>query len=693
MAIRLLCLLGCLFFGHLIAEEAITGITVDLREPEYADGVVSTSLGGVIRAPYVRIQAQNIRYTHDTSGEVVNDTVVAEGDVRFESFSYLFVGQKLEYNLTNQTGFIYYGKTSVYPWFFGGKLIQICADGSYIIYDGYMTSSESMCPEWMIAVDTARIYPNHDLVAKQIKVKVKDFPLFWAPKFCANLDTLCDMPVKFTLRWGGKQGSRVGVSYELLSWENLSTLLRLDYNLKRGLGTGGELHYRSPENNEKFDSINYFAHEVDPANPHINTRYRFQGRYLRFWRDGKTLFEMKYDKLSDKMMATDYSDRGLDLEYARKTDLLLHHQQRYWLGNLLIRPRINSFQTIKQELPTFSTASLPLSNALGIISSFQANASYLDFQYAQGAVNVHDFTATRVELHSGFYRPFGNGYAKIIPGLNAIGIFYGNKPYHGQYWLAAGLASLDGELLLSRDYGWGRHVVRPYFNYNYLTQPTIPPDSHYIFDISDGIYRMNTLRFGTVNYFLDPFSGSCQPIVFLDTYGWALMDNKKIPHPLPYFTANLSFMTFGVLQNSVLATWDLSHGGFGELNFKSAWTVSRNLATSLEYRQRNAFFWRKVDRENFVLDFFRSENELLHSPLSDQRRTLLLHFFYRINYDVALEWNSRFGWDRRHEPHYFEYDVNILASLPAHWEMKLSFQHKEVDDRFAVYFSFGTEQR
>ncbi len=671
-------------------EACPDGITIDLREPEYKDGMISTRQGGVIQASNVRIQAKNIIYKTSGEGPGKRNIVLAEGCVRLESCGTLFIGSKIEYDLTNHVGFVYDGKSSVYPWFFGGRMIQICGDGSYLIYDGFITTSESICPEWKVTVDRARLFANNDLSARDVTVKVGKVPVFWTPRLCTNLDILNDMPVKYTLRWGGRPGSRVGMTYEVMPIEGLRTLFRLDYNIKRGLGGGFEMHYRSPYSYERFDSINYYAHEQSPANEHINTRFRFQGMYRRCWREGKSLFEVKYDKLSDKEMATDYADRGLDLEYARRTDILLHHREEHWLGNILVRPRINAFQTIKQELPTVSVAAHPASlSSLGMIATLQANASYLDFQYAHGTVNVHDFTATRVEARSALYRPFGSHYGKLTPGISAVGIFYGNRPYHGQYWLATGTASLEGMTAFSKDYCFGRHILQPYFAYNYIVQPTIPPNEHYIFDISDGWYRVNTLRLGFQQDWIRPDPDCCLPLFRLDTYLWGLMDNDKIPKPFPKLTTNLSFNAGGVLHNCLIATWDLTHGGLGELNFKSSWTICREFAVAAEYRQRNAYFWRKVDKENFVLDYYRSEEELLHSPVSDARRTLMLRFFYRFHYGLAFEWASRLGWDRRHEPYYLEYNMNILARLPAHWEMKISYQHKEEDDRFAIYFTLG----
>ena len=39
-------------------------IIVDLNDPEYSDGVISTERGGVITSPEMRIQGQKITYTY-----------------------------------------------------------------------------------------------------------------------------------------------------------------------------------------------------------------------------------------------------------------------------------------------------------------------------------------------------------------------------------------------------------------------------------------------------------------------------------------------------------------------------------------------------------------------------------------------------------------------------------------------------
>lgn len=667
-----------------MAPLVLPGVTIDLCNPEYADGVLRTSAGGVITAPDLRLQARQIVYSQGNHGTLPHSNVVAEGDVRLEFCGSLFIGRKIEYNFLERTGYLYEGKTALFPWFFGGQIIQLCNDGSYIVHSGFVTTSESTLTDWQIDTTKVALYPDREVTVMGPTFRIFGVPIFWLPGLRANLDTLGNIPLKFTVRLGGRQGSRIGVSYDFLKWGGWRALLRLDCNFKRGLGGGLEVHYRDPQRAARFDSINYWAKDCSIFDTHMHTRYRFQGHYMRCWRGGKTLLDLTYDKLSDQEMATDYNDRGIQLDYARRSHLIVHHLENRWIGNIAVRPRLNYFQTIKQELPTLSLTLHPLL-IYPLVAGMSCQASYLDFRYAHGLPHVRDFTAIRCEVQPYVYYPLHWGPVRFTPRLDYVGIFYGNTPLRHSSWLSAAIARCEANVQLGKRYASCYHTVRPYLAYTYITSPSLPPDRHYIFDIEDGWYRVNALRLGVQQHL---FTLPQCPHMSLNTYLWAFFDPTR-GRPIPRATADWSFTFDGRLENHIEATLDLSHGTLFHLNFRSAWTISDSAAVRLEYRQRSGFDWRKVDRDNFALEFFRTEKALLHSPLSDRRRTLLLHCYWRLRHDFALEWESRFGWDRLYEPPYFEFDISLHTTLAASWKMKLSYQHKERDDRVAISFLQG----
>ena len=371
------------------------------------------------------------------------------------------------------------------PWFFGGEKIELRPDGSYVIHNGYATTSENYRSDWRIETERARLQNNRYLTAHNVKFRFISLPLFWMPSFRVNLDSIFNSPFRYTVKWGGTQGPRVGMTYEVFSWRRWSSLLRLDWRLKGGLGGGFEVNYKSSDHLESFRSVNYIAEERRRYDRKERSRYRFQGNYDNLLDCGRTSIRLQYDKLSDKDMATDYYDRGLRLDTAKRTEFEVRRQENDWIFNFLTRLRLNSFQTIKQELPTFAARSRPWAiGGTGIISQSRFELSYLELVYSEGIKNgtidieqfktydsddLHDYNSTRFEFSQKFYRPFKWNRINLTPEIEALAIYYGNNPNKQDRWMTIGLFGLDLNTDFYRYYGNCKHVATPYLRYQYYT--------------------------------------------------------------------------------------------------------------------------------------------------------------------------------------------------------------------------------
>lgn len=674
----------------------VKGVTVDLREPVFTDGVLCTDQGGVITGPDIRIQARKIVYTKKMIDNLPIFTLEAEEDLMLEFGDYVFVGDRLEYDFQNKTGVIYNGRTGIEPWYFGGDEIRLCSDGSYIIYSGFVTTSENYDNEWEIKADVAKLTCDNQLSAKNVQFRAANIPLFWLPSFQFNLNSIFDSPIRYNFRWGGREGPRLGILYEIFSWNRFKAFFRFDYRATRGPGAGIETYYLSPDHRMSLETINYFARDSSLIHPNEKVRFRFQGVYHNQILDDKVGIDLTWDKLSDKDMATDYNDKGLELDTAGRTELHVRRQENFWISNFWTSVRVNGFQTLKQELPTLDTTWKPFNiGSTGIISENQLKASYLNFVYAENLPDVHDYNAARIELSHNFYRPFSLGQATLTPEAGFLGIFYSDSPEDHPETLAMGLFGCQLNTHLYKYYGTScKHVITPYLHYQYYTFPTVNPEHHFIFDIEDGWYRLNMLRFGFSQDFLGKNcdDGCVQRLLHLDLWANAFFDTPTIPKTIPKVYTRLVWSFLPTLRHSLDAAWDIEENQLDHFNLRNEWTLNEDAAISLEFRHRSAFDWRKVDKSNFILDSFRSIQELRHSQVSDRRNTLLVHFFYRFHPSWALEFQSRSGWDRMREPSYNEYELDILTTLRSAWHMKLSYQHKEEDDRVAVYVSIGLKR-
>ena len=97
-------------------------LLVNLKNPVFTAGVIRTQDGGVISAPGMRIQAQQIQYTNRIENGIRIQSIEAQGDLMMEYNDRIFVGSRLEYDFINGKGTLYDGKTFVDMWFLGGEI-------------------------------------------------------------------------------------------------------------------------------------------------------------------------------------------------------------------------------------------------------------------------------------------------------------------------------------------------------------------------------------------------------------------------------------------------------------------------------------------------------------------------------------------------------------------------------------------
>lgn len=448
----------------------------------------------------------------------------------------------------------------------------------------------------------------------------------------------------------------------------------------------------------EFQSINYLAKDSSILHPHEKARYRFEGAFQKLMNRDKISILFTYDKISDKDLPSVYYDRDFDFDTAERTQLRIRLQEEEWIGNFYARVRLNSFQTVKQELPTFEANFKPFElRKTGMIFENYASASYLNFEYSKYLLHVHNYSSSRVEYFPTLYRPFVIGrYCTMTPEVGMIAILYGgngDSPKRESQWLALGKGGLSFETQLYRYYGSVKHVIEPYVAYRYFSSPTSSPHQHYIFDLSDGWTRLNYLSFGIHNAFYTKQSNTCiARILSTDLYAFAFFDKRKIHQTIPKIYGKISLFSLPTLKHILETGWNLEHNQIDYFNIRTEWTVNTDFAIAAEYRHRGPYWWRKADRENFFLDMFHSEERLRHSLLSDRTNTLLIHFFYRLHPNWACEFTSRQGWNRKHEPSYLEFECDVITTIQTAWHLRFSYQHQENDDRIAMYLNIGLKR-
>lgn len=712
------------FIISLNAEDESPQITLDLKEPCYQDGVISTDQGGVITGPKVRIQANQIRYVRK-KGDNPLFYVEAEGNLMVQFGLYAFVGKKIEFDFINNSGTLYDARSNVEPWFFGGQIIRLCPDGSYHIEQAYITTSESEVPEWKMVAKEACLIDSHLLKAHNLYIEFGKIPLLFVPRFSMDLDSVFDSPIQYDIQWGGRR-SRFGLIYEFFSWNRFKAFVRADYHFKYGIGGGIETRYISEDRRQYLETINYLAQDKPQStDPEFFGRYRFQGVYHHLLDNDRIDLHLTWDKVSDKEMPSDYGKRGLELDTAGRTQLSIRRQEDdRWIANFFTRVRVNSFQSIKQELPSFETTFKPyVLGCTGIVMENLARASYLDYVYSQqllnevnhesnreirefshfpygkAYLNAHNYSSTRLELNHRLYRPYRLGYINFTPEVGGTLIYYGNTPHRNSSTLLFANSGFELNTFVNRTYHYLKHVVKPYLKYDYLTFPSSSPSQHYIFDIQDGWYRLNQLKIGIEQNFLLKKQGLTERYLKWDLWTNAFFDTPTLPVAIPKVYTRITWNILPTLRYSVDTAYDFQFRQLDHINFRAQWTVSPDTAISLEQRHRSKYAWRKVQKDNFILESYRSIPSLLASPLSDRRNTLLIHAFHRFHPNWAIEFEMRRGWGRRNifpdgeverQKYYNEFEINLLGTICRALNLRLSFQHRMNNEfRYSCAFSVG----
>lgn len=668
-------------------------VNVYLRNPTYKNGVVFTSQGGVIQNNDIRIQAENIQYFHRMEDDKIVQKIEAEGDLLIQYKGRAFVGSELEFDFEKMNGIVYDGKTFSSMWYVGGDTIQLASDGSYKVTNAFVTTCENKESSWDLRANRVNVIKNELFQAKRVRLRFFQLPKIWLPSFKINLKRFKEPIFRYYANWN--KGPKVGFRYQLYSWEDWALYGRLEYRLSKGWGGALEGEYAPINSLTTFKTRNYLGKDRLFNAEDVQKRYRVQGALRSATQDGKTHTTLTWDKYSDVRMPGDFKSEDFEVDTALKTILYVHHQENSVISWLKVRPRVNPFESIKQDLPTIYAMTRPIEiHDTGIISTNFIKASYLNFQYSDQLVSaLQDFHSPRIEMYEELYRPLHYKGLTITPHFAARAIFYGTSPSHKTKTMGLLNYGCEAHMHGQRQFSRYKHIVEPYLKYNALTRPTAHPDAHYIFSIQDGYQKIQQIEAGIRQLF---FSNKrpCKEASFeAHLYANAFFSDPVIPQVVPKAYLWLGWrlpsvsLTLNNCYNFRNQIWDFS-------NSELRWTVSENVAMRLEARYRSKYDWRKSDHQNFILDVTRSENELLSSPLSDRRITLLSNIFVRINPFWSLKFESHHGFYRLyknsiHEKPYNEFQVHLYTFLSTSWKLHLKYGYTFKDPfNWSIDFQF-----
>ena len=671
--------------------------TVKLQNPQYKDGILSTDQGGIILSKDIRIQAQHISYINQTKEGRPIHKVIAEGNLMVENRGVFYTGERIEYNFVTKTGVISKGVTAVNLWYLEGETIQINPDRSFFICNASVTTSESSISDWKVQSQKLNVTKEGVLSTKNVTFRFFETPIFWLPFFKSNLKSISDVPVRFSIAWDTGYWPLASMRYKFYSNENLKLFFRLNIRPSQGLsnGIGGALEtdFLSTNKQTKFLTKSYidkdtFYRNDDPNKP--KHHYRFQGDLRSYNKDKSSHLFITYDWLSDKTLQTNFKTDNFELTQAKQTTIEMRNTQSSMVSGLNGRFRINRFEGMRQQLPEVFWSPRPFEiGGSGIISQNRLKLSYLDYVSASGVEpEVPDFSSARLSTSNEIYRPFLYRGLSLTPSIGFRGIFYSNSQKHEAIFQTIFNYELFGTFNLERSFKTWRHIASPYLHFQGLTNPLQQPGSPYIFNLNDGLNHLDLLQTGIRNVFYLKNSQLFAPNFALDLFTYAFFKTHTFKKMIPKLRCNMTWNFPSIAIHSNLE-WNFENDVLNYVNSGLAWTINENFAFKTELRHRSRFYWRNDDPDNFIMQVTRTIPELISSPLSDGRNTLMT----RLQLKIAPQWiarvESHIGWGRRKEPGYNAIKVNLSTTISTSWKVNISYSHSPAPEGKNDHFNFS----
>ncbi|MES2199365.1 MAG: hypothetical protein V4489_04275 [Chlamydiota bacterium] len=663
-------------------------IEVHLKEPTFSEGVLVTDQGGVVTAEGIRIQARSITYTNKTEKGEKIIKIVAEGDLLFEYRGQFLTGTKLEYDFIKHTGSLSDGRTAYGIWFIGGDKVRLEEDGSFVLENAFVTTSENQNNTWDVQSKHISLSKEHVLSASNIRLNLAQIPVLWLPTFKSNLGFVADPPIRYKFLWDKGVGPRATIRYRVFSVEDFNLFTRLDYRLQKGFGAAIESEYYAKDKQTTFITRSYGAHDKVVYDEHGLKRYRLQGLLSHESTDDRTHVHLTYDKFSDLKMISDFPSSDFEINTQKRSRLLVTHREDTVFGSFDVSARLNRFESLNQKLPLAKAGIRPFAiGKSGILFENFVSAGYLDYVYARDLLHkyptLHETHAARLETRNRLYRPFSIGPINCTPAVGVIGLFYNNNPNHTS--IGQGVITYGGGINAPfyRRYEKARHTIEPYVDYLGLTRPKASLSEHYTFTIEDGLYQINSLRLGVRNILSFANRSIFSPNLSIDLYTYGFFQEKTFSKTFPkgYLSFAWNQPTYSCEGTSC---WNRQESVLDFCNLLTKVTVSEDTAFIAEFRHRSRFDWRKADHENFLVDMARPIPELEASPLSDGRNTFLGRLQVRLSPKWNCQFSSHYGWGRSSEPSYHSFKVDTTTLVSSKWQLKFSYTHTTNDDRFSM---------
>lgn len=226
-------------------------------ETHYEDNVATAHDNVAIHMGDTDIYADSARYdakTHEVS---------AEGHVRIYHEDKLYLAERGVYNTDTKEVRTDNMLTSSAPYLLGGESLDGFSDGHYEVRDGTFTTDDQQNPDFHFHARKVRIYENDRVVFQNVTFYIGKVPVFWWPYLYQSLNDAFSFSVSpaYLSSWGASLLTQVTFPIT----EKIKGRLRLDYRLRRGVAIGFESEITYGKDDNSYAKLTtYFLEDQNP---------------------------------------------------------------------------------------------------------------------------------------------------------------------------------------------------------------------------------------------------------------------------------------------------------------------------------------------------------------------------------------------------------------------------------------------
>ncbi len=460
--------------------------------------------------------------------------LLLKGNVRIYRGVSLYLGEEATYNLDSKAIQARNMRSGTYPYLISGQTVDSTSDTEYKIKNGTFTTDDTAQPDFQLKARGMRIYPDDRVIFRNVTFYVGKVPIFWWPYLYQPLDQSFSYAIApaYLSSWGpsllGKITFPIG--------EKISATVRLDYRTRRGeaLGFDSDIHYGKDDKSQAKISTYY----LQDQNPELNrtsvprggipaSRYRF-----RIQNRSKITENLEatadINKLSDAFILQDFfpSEFRIDPKPDNNVALTLTGDNYTLTG--YARYQLNGFFETTERLPEIDL-DLKRQPLFGgpIFYEGDTSAAELNRNFPTGSI-FEDYSVFRFDtFHQLTYPNTYFGWLAVVPRIGFRETYYSETrdlgktifptatadplaPEYplpnptigatslnplflgGETFRAVFNAGLEASFKISREWEQVqtrvlgldglRHIIQPYGNFSYVSNPTANPLSILQFD-------------------------------------------------------------------------------------------------------------------------------------------------------------------------------------------------------------------